>query len=278
MGVVAHHRGLATGEELGRLSSERLRSLIRQGVYRGNTKGLAHRKLQASIVILSRRFAGDFLKFCTRNSKPLPVVGVGQAGSAMLAGLGEIDVRTDVPQFDIYRFGALVERRSNVLDLWREDFAAFAIGCCFTFEHALSDRGIKIRGLRRGRTVPMFRTMIDTVPVGLFGGEMVVSMLPIRRCDVDKARAITARYPHAHGAPIHVGDPAVLGIRDIERPDWGEPLPIAADEVPVFWASCGTARNALQRAELEIFITETPGRMLVTEMDHQSDVGFFKVF
>ncbi|WP_244467965.1 D-glutamate cyclase family protein [Nitratireductor soli] len=252
--------------------------MIRDGAYRGSTKGLAQRKLQASIAVLSRRFAADFLKFCTLNSKPLPVVGVGQAGSAMLAGLGEVDIRTDVPLYDMYRFGALVERRSDIVDVWRSDFAAFALGCCFTFEPALREAGVEVRGLKRGRTVPMFRTSIQTVRVGVFGGEIVVSMLPVRRRDVDKVRAITARYPHAHGAPIHVGDPAVLGIRDIGRPNWGEALQVGADEIPVFWASCGTARNALQCAELEMFITETPGRMLVTELDCQSDVGFFKVF
>lgn len=278
MDVVARHGAFASSEDLQQLGADRLRGLIRRGTYRGNTKGLARLKLQASIVVLPRRFAVDFLKFCTRNSKPLPVVGVGQAGHTMLAGLGDIDIRTDVPQYDIYRFGALVERRSNIVDLWRDEFAAFAIGCCFTFEHALSERGIEVRKLRHGRSVPMFRTSIRTVRVGVFGGEMVVSMLPIRRRDVDKVRAITARYPHTHGAPIHVGDPAALGIRDIERPNWGEALHVGADEVPVFWASGGTARNVLQRAELEISITEAPGRMLVTEIDHQSDVGLFKVF
>lgn len=275
---ITDHRTLSFQATLGTCDAVLLREFIRQDAYEGRTSGLAPGKVQANLIIVPRRFADDFLLYCKRNPKPLPLIGVSRCGVPTMPQLGDIDLRTDVSRYDIYRFGALVGRPANITALWRDDFAAFAIGSSFTFEHALAARGVRLRQMGGYNMVPVFRTAIPTARAGLFSGEMVVSMRTIRRKDVDKVRAITARFPQAHGAPIHVGDPAEIGIGSLHRPLWGDPLTLEADEVPVFWASGATAYQAVQRAKLDICITQSPGHMLLTNIDGRSDIGSFKVF
>jgi uncharacterized protein YcsI (UPF0317 family) len=265
-------------DDLRRIDVSKLRRIIRTGAYDGHTNGLARTRLQANLIILPRRFARDFQQFCIRNPKSCPLIGVSRHGSPMLPTLGDIDVRVDAPRYDIYRFGELVRRETDITHRWQDDFAAFALGSAFTFEQGLIDRGLELRSLAAARATPTFRSSIRTFRVGPFGGEMVVSMRPIRREDIDKVRAVTARYPHAHGAPIHVGDPAAIGIHDIRVPDWGDAIEIRPGEVPVFWASGMTAQNALEHARPDIWITHSPGHMLITDVDARADVGAFKIF
>ncbi|RRI00726.1 DUF1445 domain-containing protein [Mesorhizobium tamadayense] len=260
------------------VDADRLRRLVRTGAYEGYTGGLASGKLQANVVIVPRRFAGDFHQFCARNPKPCPLVGVSRAGSPLLPALGDIDIRTDAPQYNIYCFGEVIRRKTDIIDLWRDDFAAFALGSWLTVEAALAEKGVKLRRISYGKSSPKFRTRIETCHVGPFGSEMVVSMRPIRQCDVDKVRALTARFPHAHGSPVHVGDPSIIGIRDLMTPDWGDAVEIMEGEVPVFWASSLTAQDALARAELAVSITVSPGHMLITDLNARADVGAFKVY
>ncbi|RWX65313.1 DUF1445 domain-containing protein [Mesorhizobium sp. M4B.F.Ca.ET.089.01.1.1] len=260
------------------VDADRLRRLVRMGAYEGHTGGLARGKLQANVVIVPRSFAGDFHQFCVRNPKPCPLVGVSRVGSPLLPALGDIDIRTDAPQYNIYCFGEVIHQTTDIIDLWREDFAVFALGSSLTVEAALVAKGIKLRSIGYGNVLPKFRTRIETRGVGPFGGEMVVSMRPIRQCDVDKVRALTARFPHAHGSPIHVGEPAIIGIEDLMAPDWGDAVEIMDGEVPVFWGSSLTAQDALARAELAISITVSPGHMLITDVDARAGAGAFKVY
>ncbi|RUW23993.1 DUF1445 domain-containing protein [Mesorhizobium sp. M4B.F.Ca.ET.215.01.1.1] len=260
------------------VDADRLRRLVRMGAYEGHTGGLARGKLQANVVIVPRSFAGDFHQFCVRNPKPCPLVGVSRVGSPLLPTLGDIDIRTDAPQYNIYCFGEVIHQTTDIIDLWREDFAVFALGSSLTVEAALVAKGIKLRSIGYGNALPKFRTRIETRGVGPFGGEMVVSMRPIRQCDVDKVRALTARFPHAHGSPIHVGEPAIIGIEDLMAPDWGDAVEIMDGEVPVFWGSSLTAQDALARAELAISITVSPGHMLITDVDARAGAGAFKVY
>ncbi|WP_260905046.1 D-glutamate cyclase family protein [Chelativorans salis] len=275
---ITDHRAFSFQATLGTCDAARLRQIIRQDAYEGRTSGLAPGRVQANLIILTRRFADDFLLYCKRNPKPLPLIGVARHGVPAIPQLGDIDLRTDVPRYDIYRFGALVGRPANITALWREDFAAFAIGSSFTFEHALAARGVRLRRMGGYKAVPVYRTAIPTSRAGLFCGELIVSMRTIRAKDIDKVRAITARFPQAHGAPIHVGDPAEIGIDDLNRPLSGDSLTMAPDEVPVFWASGLTAHHAVQRAKLEICITQSPGHMLLTSIDGRADIGSFKLF
>ncbi|RWM28910.1 DUF1445 domain-containing protein [Mesorhizobium sp.] len=254
-------------EDLRRFDANRLRRLVRTGAYEGHTGGLARGKLQVNIVILPRAFASDFHRFCVRNPKACSLVGLSRAGSPLIPALGDIDIRTDAPQYNVYRFGELTGQRTDIIDLWQDDFAAFAFGSSLTVEAALAEKGVKLRRIGCGKALPKFRTRIETCRAGPFGGQMIVSMRPVKFCDVDKVRALTARFPHAHGSPIHVGEPSIIGISDTTAPDWGDAVELVDGEVPVFWASSVTAQDVLARAKLAISVTVSPGHMLVTDVD-----------
>lgn len=243
------------------------RRQIREGVHTGHTAGLAPGYLQGNLVILPAAHALDFFRFCQRNPKPCPLVGVSDTGNPDLFTLGtDVDIRTDVPSYNIFRDGVLTESVPDIKDLWGGDSVAFVIGCSFTFEQALVTDGIRLRHWDDDTTVSMYRTNIQTTPAGPFRGEMVVSMRPMTMANAIKAAAITARFPHAHGAPVHIGDPSQIGIADLGKPDFGDPTRMEEGEVPVFWACGVTPQRTVLEAKLPLVITHTPGHMLVTDI------------
>ncbi|SHJ63895.1 Uncharacterized protein YcsI, UPF0317 family [Shimia gijangensis] len=249
-----------------------VRSAIRSGSYAGHTAGLAAGNLQCNLAILPERFALDFLRFCQRNPKPCPVVGVGDTGNPQLPTLGRgIDIRTDVPKYRVFRNGSLSNEVTDIVDVWADDLVTVALGCSFTFENALLRNGIPVRHSETGKNVPMYRSNIDLVPAGPFGGQMVVTMRPIPEGQVNRTREICSRYPQAHGAPIAVGDPAQIGIADLSRPDWGDAVDIKPGEVPVYWACGVTPQNVLLDAGLPICITHSPGHMLVADVAEDAE-------
>jgi uncharacterized protein YcsI (UPF0317 family) len=249
-----------------------LRAALRDGRYRGHTAGLGAGYLQANIVILPGVTALDFMRFCQRNPKPCPLVGVSDTGNPMMHTLGrDIDIRSDVPAYNIYRHGRLDGTATDIRDLWSEDMVAFALGCSFTFEHALMQAGIPLWHVAHDTTVPMFRTLLPCVPAGPFRSNMVVSMRAIEPDRVDEAIALSRRYPLAHGAPVHVGDPSALGIADLSHPDWGDPAPVTGDQVPVFWACGVTPQAAIEAAAPPLCITHKPGHMLITDIPEDAE-------
>ena len=258
---------LQTYDAVRALDDDAARRAIRSGHYVGQTAGLALGRLQTNLVILPEAEARDFAEYCRLNPKPCPVVAMGAAGNPVLAALGVVDVRTDASSYNLYAHGVLQERLTNISAIWRDDLVAFAIGCSFTFERALMADNIPMRHIDENKTVPMFRTSVETRAAGPFGGGLVVSMRPIPEQLVDTVFAITERYPQAHGAPVHVGDPRAIGIADVMAPDWGEAVDVKAGEVPVFWACGVTPQNALARAKPAFCITHTPGHMLITDLD-----------
>lgn len=229
------------------------------------TAGFANGYAQANLMILPREDAFDFLLFCQRNPKPCPLLGVlepGQVTSELLAGS---DIRDAVPLYRVFRNGELIDEPSNVFEVWREDLVTFIIGCSFTFEGALLDNGVPVAHIEQDRNVPMYRTSVPTSPAGKFSGPLVVSMRPIPAAQVADAVRITSRYPAVHGAPVHVGDPAALGISDLASPDYGDAVDIPEGSIPVFWA-CGVTPQAVVAASKPSFaITHAPGHMLVTD-------------
>lgn len=247
------------------------RAAIRAGQVKGHTSGLAGRHVQGNLVILPAAWAGEFLDYCRANPKPCPLLAVTEPGETAMPTLGEgIDIRTDVPRYRVWRHGELVDEPTDIRALWRDDLVSFVIGCSFSFEQALADEGVPLRHVEQGRNVAMYRTAIATVAAGRFAGPMVVSMRPLRAGDAQRAAEITARYPRVHGAPVHIGDPAAIGIADIHHPDYGDPVEIRADEVPVFWACGVTPQAALAAARPEFCITHAPGAMLITDwLNHQ---------
>lgn len=260
-----------TLRDLEPLPLDEIRSIIRANTYTGHTAGLATGFQQCNVVILPEVHALDFARYCHRNPRPCPLIDISDTGDPAMRGLGcDVDIRIDVPLYNIYRNGQLEEQLPDVRALWHSNLVAFALGCSFTFEHALVLRGIGMRHIEEDRTVSVFRTSIGTVSSGQFGGGMVVSMRPIKRSQVDEVMQICARFPHAHGAPIHVGDPAQLGITDLTQPDWGEAVEVRSDELPVFWACGVTPQAALLEVKPDLCITHTPGRMLLTKLSAEA--------
>ncbi len=246
-----------------------VRMAARSGVLGGHTSGLAGGFVQGNVAIVPAADAADFEAFCRANPQPCPLLAVGRPGDPALPTLGEgIDIRSDLPRYRVYRDGALADVVDDVRALWRDDLVTFVVGCSFTFERALMRGGIPLRHVREGRNVAMYRSTIETTAVGPFGGPMVVSMRPVRAADVARAGAITAAFPEQHGAPVHAGDPAAIGIMNLGRPDYGDAVALAADEVPVFWACGVTSQAALERARLPFFLAHAPGCMLVTDLVH----------
>ncbi|MEM7524456.1 MAG: DUF1445 domain-containing protein, partial [Pseudomonadota bacterium] len=211
--------GGISAADLAKSGVAEVRAEIRAGRYQGHTAGLAPGKLQANLAILPADYAADFERFCRLNPQPCPLVGMTAPGDPRWSALGDIDVRTDVPSFNIYRDGALDHSAPDIAALWRDDLVAFALGCSFTFEAALLEAGVPMRHIESDKTVPMYRTSIETTPAGPFGGGMVVSMRHVAPEQVALATETTARFPWAHGAPVHVGDPAEIGIADLSSPD-----------------------------------------------------------
>ena len=247
------------------------RAAFRAGASVAHTSGLADRHVQGNVVILPRDWADDFLRYCQRNPKPCPLLAVGDAGKPTLPSLGQdIDIRSDLPRYRVWREGQLVDEPTDISPLWRDDLIAFVIGCSFSFEQALLDEGVRLRHVERGCNVAMFRTTLPTAPAGPYGGPLVVTMRPLRAADAIRAVQITSRYPAVHGAPVHLGDPALIGITDLQRPDYGDAVEVRANEVPVFWACGVTPQAALLQARPPLAITHAPGAMLITDrLNHE---------
>jgi uncharacterized protein YcsI (UPF0317 family) len=248
-----------------------VRAACRSGGFSGHTSGLADRHVQGNLVILPQALAADFLLFCQRNPKPCPLLGVGEPGRTDLPALGDdIDLRHDLPRYRVWRHGVLVDEPVSVADLWQDDFVAFVLGCSFSFEQALLDEGIPLRHVAQGRNVAMYRTNLPTAAAGPFHGPLVVTMRPLRPQDAIRAVQITSRYPAVHGAPVHIGDAAQIGIADLARPDYGDAVDVLPGELPVFWACGVTPQAALVQAAPPLAITHAPGAMLVTDLlNHQ---------
>jgi len=252
-------------------SAAAVRAAARCGALKHPTSGLANDCVQANVVILPREVAFEFLLFCQRNPAPCPLVEVLEAGEieAKTTAPGS-DVRTDVPRYHVYSHGARSGEQLDLLDRWRDDFVTFLLGCSFTFEQHLAQNGIHLPYFGTDKGVSMFKTNIDTRRAGPFHGPLVVSQRWVPKAKVDWVIEATRALPLAHGAPVHVGDPAKLGIRDLSQPDFGDSWPPHEDsDVPVFWA-CGVTPQAVAvSSQTSLMITHAPGHMFVTDLTHR---------
>ena len=255
--------GASTGRDV--------RLACRAGELTTQTSGLAPGFAQANLAILPRDLAFDFLQFCRRNPKPCPLLDVTEPGSPVPAALApDADLRTDLPRYRVWQNGELVDEPTEITRWWRDDLVSFLIGCSFTFEAPLLRAGVPVRHIELGCNVPMYRTNIPCAPAGPFHGPMVVSMRPLKPADAIRAVQITSRYPGVHGAPVHIGLPEQIGIRDLSRPDFGDPVPVDPDELPVFWACGVTPQSVIMAAKPPLAITHSPGCMFVTDVPDES--------
>jgi uncharacterized protein YcsI (UPF0317 family) len=247
-----------------------VRASIRSGDFTGHTSGVAQDHVQGNVVILPDALASDFLRFCQRNPKPCPLLAVSEPGDAMLPALGrDIDIRTDVPRYRVWKHGEVVAEPTDIHAVWRPDLVTFVLGCSFSFEQALLDDGLRLRHIEEGKNVAMYRSNMATATAGAFHGPMVVSMRPMSAAAAIRAVQITSRFPGVHGAPVHVGDPALIGINDLSRPDYGDAVTVLPNELPVFWACGVTPQAAIAQARPDFCITHAPGCMLITDLLNQ---------
>ncbi len=247
------------------------RMMIRQGNWRKPTAGLVPGFVQANLVVLPRELAYDFLLFAQRNPKPCPVIEVTDTGSPepKLSAPGA-DLRTDIPRYRIYQDGKLAQEVTDLLGVWRPDLVAFLLGCSFSFETALLRAGVPVRHIEEGKNVPMFISSIACAPAGAFAGPLVLTMRPIPAPLVTKTVQVSGRFPAVHGAPVQVGDPAAIGIRDLGKPDFGDPVTIRPGEVPVFWACGVTPQAVAMQSKPPLMITHAPGHMFITDLRDES--------
>jgi len=244
-----------------------VRALIRRGQLLRPTCGLAPGYTQANLVILPKEFAFDFLLFCQRNPQPCPALEVLEPGKYQpILTAPTADIRVDIPLYRIYKNGELITEEQDITKYWNSELVSFLLGCSFTFETALIRAGVSLRHIDEGKNVAMYVTNILTIPAGIFSGPMVVSMRPIPISKVARAVQITSRFPGAHGAPVHIGDPDRIGINDLARPDYGDPVETQVDEIPVFWA-CGVTPQAVAlKSKPPLMITHSPGYMFITDL------------
>ena len=244
-----------------------MREIIRRGEYTEPTSGLCPGYAQANLIVLRKEQAYDFLLFAQRNPKSCPLLEVLDTGSRYTRFVAEnCDIAKDFPKYRIYENGVCTGEYTDVEQFWNDDLVGFLIGCSFSFESEMIEAGIEIRHNTMGRNVPMYITNIDTVPAGMFSGKMVVSMRPIPPEQVVKSVTITAAIPQVHGSPIHIGDPAQIGIKDISKPDFGDPVDIYPGEVTVFWPCGVTPQSVVMNVKPEFAITHAPGHMLITDV------------
>jgi uncharacterized protein YcsI (UPF0317 family) len=249
-----------------------IRADIRSGKLSGTTAGWGQGYVQANLAVLPKEQAYDFLLFCQRNPRACPLIEVTDVGSPEPVGVAPgADLRTDIPRYRIYKDGVLADEVTDATPYWRDDLVAFLLGCSFTFEWAILEAGIDLWHVKHGKNVAMWRTSIDCRPAGGFHGPMVVSMRPIPSGQLSKAVTASARFPGAH---IHIGDPSSIGIKDVSRPDWGDPQPFGPGDVPVFWA-CGVTPQAVALASKPPFmLTHSPGHMFITDLPNSTLAAF----
>ncbi len=253
-------------DELLDLDPRELRALARTGKWTGTTEGLATGYAQANLVIIPREAAFDFLLFCLRNPKPCPIVEVTDPGSPMITQVADnADLRTDLSRYSVYEKGELVAQPSDITEYWRDDLVGFLLGCSYSFETALLNANIPLRHQDEDKIVSIYTTDVQCAPAGRFSGPMVVSMRPIKHAQVVRAVQVTSRFPATHGAPVHIGDPSVIGV-DLEKTGFQTDFVGPRDgEVPVFWG-CGCTPQAVAiNSKLDFIITHKAGHMFVTD-------------
>jgi uncharacterized protein YcsI (UPF0317 family) len=249
------------------LTPKEIRNLIRKGRWDKRTAGVAMGYAQANLVILPQKEAFDFLLFCQRNPKPCPLLEVLEPGQFKTKFLSsDADIRTDIPRYNIYRKGKLQRTVKEIRTFWQKDFVSFLLGCSFSFEEAMLRSNIPVRHIEENKNVPMFISSIPCQPAGIFHGPMVVTMRPIPSSMITRAVQITSRYASVHGAPIHIGEPSTIGIKDLKKPDFGDPVTLKKGEVPVFWACGVTPQAVVMEAKPDLCITHAPGHMFISDL------------
>ncbi len=249
------------------MTPKELRLLSARGKFNQHTAGFCEGYVQANLVVVPEIYSNDFKRFCKENPKPCPLLEVVGPGGHHTMKLAEnADLLDTIPLYLIWKNGKVCDEIVQIHDYYSDDLVFFLLGCSFSFEQALVESGIRLRHIEEKKNVAMYNTNIPLKPSGPFSGNMVVSMRPIHHSLVPLACLVTGRYPGVHGEPVHIGYPEMIGIRNVDQPDFGDSVEIRPDEIPVFWACGVTPQNVLMQAGLPFAITHAPGFMFVGDM------------
>lgn len=248
------------------LSSSELRQMIRHGKWTQPTSGAATGYVQANLVMLPAEEAFNFLLFCVRNPKPCPILDVLEPGVFEPAIGSGADLRTDLPRYRLFENASLISEVEDITPYFEGDMVSFLLGCSFSFENAMLAAGLPIRNIEEDKNVSMYITNQACIPAGPFSSQLVVTMRPMTPEQAVRAVQITTRFHLTHGAPIHMGDPRQIGIDDLSEPDFGDPVTIRPNEIPVFWACGVTSQLAATSVPLRRVITHAPGHMFVSDL------------
>ena len=247
------------------------RRAIRSDGFTGYTAGIAAGYVQANVCILPSAWSADFLLYCQRNARPCPLIARSDVGDPRLPTLAEdLDIRTDIPRYHIFRDGEFTEEVTDISSYWRDDLVTFALGCSFSFEEAMLDAGLRLKFLERNNVAGVYVTNVDTEPAGPFRGPLLVTMRAFKPADAIRAIQITSRFPNVHGAPVHIGDPAAIGVDLAKRYQNVGEGEVGEGEIPVFWACGLTPQLAVKNAKPPLCITHAPSSMLITDLRNAS--------
>ena len=245
--------------DVGKLTPKEYRQMVRKGEWTGSSMEACKGWALSDMIIVPREYAFDLFLFAQRNPQILPLIEVTDPGSPVPSNIAsDTDIRTDLPRYQVFKNGELATEPTDILDHWQDDLVTFFTGCSIAFDRAFELARVNFRG------VGAFSTNIPCIPAGPFQGDMVVSVRIFASAnDAIRAIQISSRYPKAHGAPIHTGDSATIGIKDLCSPDRivlpGEITPVKAGEVVLYWPCGGaTMREIVQKAKLPLLITDYP--------------------
>jgi uncharacterized protein YcsI (UPF0317 family) len=250
------------------------RQLVRENLHFGPTNGICIGYMQCHMVVMDLSLAMNFITFCQRNHQSCPMLEIcvddENSRSYMpteLAPSGNVDLRTDIPKYSIYRDGLWERDIANATSVWPENAVSFLIGSSFSYDGAFIDAGIPLRSVDANKNVPYYTTNIPCQSAGPFSGNVVVSMKPIPCTMVSEEVLITQEYPYIHGTPICIGgDGRTIGIANLNAPDFGEAIVFDPNQdVPVFHESGMTIHQVIMTSKIPFAITSAVGCMFITD-------------
>lgn len=247
------------------MSPQEFRKKVASGEFSSPTAGYCKGNVQANLLIIPSQYAASFEEFAKQNQKAIPVLEIIKNSYISQTLAKGANLLNELPSYNIYENGKFVKSLKSIEEYYQEDFVFFLIGCSFTFESSLIDANISLRHVEEKKNVAMYDTNIKLNPVDIFSGNMVVSMRPIKKERVVDSCLVTSHYPAMHGSPIHIGYPEMIGINDIQNPDYGDAIKIEKDEIPVFWPCGVTPVNVIKQIKIPFAITHTPGFMFITD-------------
>ena len=241
-----------------KMTAQEFRSIVRRGEWQDSIHGLGRGYAVTDIVVLPKEYAFDFAALCHRNPRTCPLVDLTDPGSPHPPRLApDADLRTDLPRYRVYQNGEVVDEPTDIKEYWRDDLVAFLLGEAGSFHWSWKAANIPYKS--KG----VFASNIPLIPSGPFHGSIAVSCKVFNNShDTVRAIQIASRHPYFHGTPIHIGDPAFIGIKSISKPDFMKyqdaDAVLREGEIAVFWPCFETVRNLAAASKVPLMIVDYP--------------------